>query len=107
MKSTRFATLAATAMLGLTAPAAMAAPSAFNFTGASQSFTVAEAGEYRILARGASGGSASSGPVLGGVGAEAIGTFSLAAGTQLNLVVGGGGGTGPEAGGGGGGTFVF
>jgi hypothetical protein len=88
----RTLTLAAATLLTLAAPAAQASITTFNFTGALQTFTTPSAGDYRITARGASGGGNPFINALGGLGAEAVGTFSLAASQTLSIVVGGQGG---------------
>jgi hypothetical protein len=77
----------------------------FSYTGSVQTFTAPTAGEYDIVAFGASGGDESGKGQGGGLGAEMGGDFNLAAGEILDIYVGGTGGTG-DSGGGGGGTFV-
>lgn len=80
-------------------------------TGALQPWDVPEAGDYRITALGASGGTGGGAQDsgLGGRGASAEGIFTLAEGDRLNILVGASGeaGTGARGGGGGGGSFVF
>ena len=78
----------------------------FNYSGGIERFTVATAGYYDIAADGAQGGS---GPYAsGGLGAMASGEVYLAAGAELEIVVGGAGaGSRSAGGGGGGGSFVI
>ncbi len=85
----------------------------FSVTGMVQTETITVGGVYEITAFGAGGGSAGGfggAGEPGGAGAEAVGTFTLAAGTVLDIVVGGQGqdasGSG-GGGGGGGGSFVY
>lgn len=89
------------------APAALAAPITYGYTGGFQSFTATDAGNYVITAFGAQGGNARIGP-QGGLGAEIGGTFVLSAGDVLQIAVGSAGVSGPDfaVGGGGGGSFV-
>jgi hypothetical protein len=72
-------------------------------TGSVQHFTAPTAGEYDIVAFGASGGNTV--VQVGGLGAEMGGDFNLTAGEVLDVYVGGTGQFG-GAGGGGGGSFV-
>ncbi len=78
----------------------------FDYSGKIETFTVATAGYYDIAADGAQGGS---GPYAsGGLGAMASGEVYLAAGAELEIVVGGAGaGSRSAGGGGGGGSFVI
>ena len=93
---------------------AAAAPVAFTYTGAFQTFTVPTDGRYDVLAFGAQGGTGRfiSTPPPGGRGAEIGGDFHLIAGERLRIAVGGVGSNTPSAanrlqgGGGGGGSFV-
>ena len=79
----------------------------FGYTGGPQTFSTATGGTYVITAFGAAGG-ASTGGGHGGLGAEVLGEFTLAAGTLLTLIVGGEGRSSIDGtGGGGGGTFVI
>jgi len=73
----------------------------FSYTRSIQQFTAPTAGEYDIVAFGASGGSGSIG--TGGLGAEMGGDFNLTAGETLDM---GQAGLTAHAGGGGGGRFV-
>ncbi|HEY2049173.1 MAG TPA: autotransporter-associated beta strand repeat-containing protein, partial [Caulobacteraceae bacterium] len=92
---------------------AIQAPSAkadiFDYTGALQTYTVANTGMYVITVSGAQGGS--SAYSTGGEGAEVSGVIQLTASDVLNIVVGQQGGTGNfgslHPGGGGGGSFVY
>jgi hypothetical protein len=78
----------------------------FSYTGSVQHFTATTAGEYDIVAYGASGGGGFGGS-SGGLGAEMGGDFNLTAGEMLDIYVGGTGKNGSSgAGGGGGDTFV-
>jgi hypothetical protein len=82
-----------------------------TYTGGVQTFTVpAGYTSVTITAVGAGGGSPV-GETVGGIGAGVTGTFSVAAGSTLSVIVGGGGGPASAAqedqGGGGGGSFVF
>ena len=75
-----------------------------------QTWEVPADGDYRIEVKGAQGGNANAG-VAGGLGATLKGTFTLVAGTTLEVLVGQEGNRGPSCsddclGGGGGGTFV-
>jgi Glycine rich protein len=77
----------------------------FSLTGSVQQFTAPTAGEYDIVAYGASGGNSVG--YAGGLGAEIGGDFSLMAGEILDIYVGGAGqNKAIGSGGGGGGTFV-
>ncbi len=80
-----------------------------SYSGVMATYVVPTTATYYVLAAGAAGGSGASGN--GGNGAEIEGFAVLAAGTQLDIVVGGAGLTGnfgsSWAGGGGGGTFVW
>ena len=87
-----------------------------SYTGSLQTFTVKSCvTSITIDAYGAQGGGTSSGNPAGGKGARMSGTFAVAGGTVLNVVVGGTGFTqgcyGPPTaelgGGGGGGSFVW
>lgn len=78
--------------------------------GGIQSWVVPGTGSYRIEVWGAQGGRANAG-ADGGLGASMKGTFTLSAGTILEILVGQEGSVGPSCsgdclGGGGGGTFV-
>lgn len=75
-----------------------------SYTGAVESWTVAESGSYRITAIGAQGASAQSGRV-GGRGASMSGLFNLFAGDTYFFAVGGAGTVSSGNGGGGGGSF--
>ena len=80
----------------------------FDYTGNIQYFTVQTSGYYQITADGAQGGAGLNG--AGGPGAMASGEIYLAAGAQLEIVVGGAGQSAPSVGGGGGGgggSFVI
>lgn len=79
-----------------------------TYTGGVQTFTVpAGYTSVTITALGAGGGSPGGG-VRGGYGAGVTGTFSVAPGSTLSVIVGGGGGSGSYGmPGGGGGSFVF
>lgn len=82
-----------------------------QYTGGLQTFTVPSGyTSVTITAVGAGGGSPGDG-VAGGIGASMTGTFSVASGSTLGVIVGGGGGPASAAeedqGGGGGGSFVF
>ena len=90
----------------------------FGSTGHLQAFTIGVSGYYDITATGAQGGAQGGSGDPGGLGAMASGEIYLAAGAQLEIVVGGAGGSGNltfnragdghfEAGGGGGGSFVI
>lgn len=94
---------------GFAGKAALAAPIAYDYTGALQTFEVTVSGDYRISAFGAQGGAVTrtGGSFAGGLGAQAEGLVSLQAGDILNIVVGGAGAGGIYGGGGGGGSFVY
>lgn len=82
----------------------------FAFTGAITTFTVPTCGPIRIEAWGAQGGNGFA-TNIGGKGAHVAGTFTLAKGTPLAILVGGQGlagtnGTSQRGGTGGGGSFV-
>ena len=108
---------AAMTCLALAAVPAAAAPITFNTTGAIVDYTVPVTGQYTITAVGGKGGDSVSNPAgsaplgKGGLGAEAGGTFLLAQGEVLQILVGAAGtalsplGT-YGFGGGGGGSFV-
>jgi len=105
--------LAGAACLTLTALTATAAPITFTYTGAVVDYAIPVAGQYTISAIGARGGSVLDQGGAGGLGAEARGTFSLAQGEVLRILVGGAGADNPVVsqgfegfGGGGGGSFV-
>jgi sporulation protein YlmC with PRC-barrel domain len=74
-------------------------------TNGTQNFTVPATGTYTIEAAGAAGGSGMSG--AGGNGSRMIGTFSLTAGTVLQIIVGQKGVSATNNGGGGGASYVF
>ena len=74
------------------------ATTVFTYTGAIASWTAPATGTYRITAIGAAGGSTD---VPGGRGGFVAGTFLLAEGSTLNIVVGGVGQSLAKAGGGG------
>jgi len=78
----------------------------FNETGSIETVTVGTSGYYDIAADGAQGG-AGYGNSPGGLGAMASGEIYLAAGAELEIVVGAVGGAGGSGGGGGGGSFVI
>jgi CSLREA domain-containing protein len=81
---------------------------AFNSTGAIQTYTVPTTGTYSFNLAGAQGGTGQAGG--GGDGEDITGYIALTAGEQLKVVVGGMGATGAAnayGGGGGGGSFVF
>jgi hypothetical protein len=91
--------------------AALAAPAmradTFAYTGTIVSWTVPTTGTYLITAIGAQGGEGTDCcGFVGGLGAEIEGTFSLTAGTVLEIAVGGEGQSSDGNGGGGGGSFV-
>ncbi|MGA3187994.1 MAG: hypothetical protein ABSF22_12865 [Bryobacteraceae bacterium] len=71
-----------------------------------QTFNVLTTGTYDIVAYGAQGGTSTSLPNPGGLGAEIGGIFNLTAGEILDIYVGGEGVSNSGAAGGGGGTFV-
>lgn len=84
--------------------------STFSFQGSVvQTFTITQTGTYDITDFGAQGGQGGNpSGAVGGLGAEISGTFTLAQGTVLQIVVGGMGGLGANGGGGGGGgSFVI
>ncbi len=93
----------AAALAGLVA-AATAHATPFSYSGAIETYTVAESGLYAITVIGAAGGTSLYGNA-GGQGAEVSGVFSLSAGTVLSILVGQQGYGGYGAGGGGG-SFV-
>ncbi len=97
--------LAGASWLAISAATAEAAPIAFSYTGAIESFAVPTSGRWEIVAAGAQGGTAFGG---GGLGARVGGEFTLSVGSMLRILVGGQGGQGDGfyAGGGGGGSFV-
>ena len=79
----------------------------FSEDGKIDTFTVPTSGTYVITGTGATGGGLATG-YTGGAGAEVQGTFTLAAGDELEILVGGvGSGQDGGAGSGGGGSFVF
>ena len=88
----------------------LASPLFDQTTAGTYSLTAGSAGTYEIVAYGAAGGS---GHQAGGAGAEIGGTFMLAAGQAISILVGGTGATpvpsgySDNGGGGGGGSFVF
>ena len=102
---TRLSNYAALAALALAAPVMRA--DSFTYSGVLQSWIAPVTGTYRITVVGAQGGE---GPgccgYVGGLGAEMAGTFSLTAGSVLEIAVGGQGQSSVGNGGGGGGTFV-
>ena len=87
----------------------------FSYTGGVVDYTIPVSGVYDIVAAGAQGGGGLDNEdnvdVSGGYGAVASGDIYLAAGTELDIVVGGAGLTGDFdgyfGGGGGGGSFVL
>ena len=88
---------------------AAASPSTFNYDGTVQTYTVPPGViSVVITVVGAGGGSATTGPAAGGHGASSSGTFVLAPGDVLSVLVGGAGVAGSKnGGGGGGGSFVW
>jgi len=79
-----FATAAALLALG---PGKTLASVTFNYTGSLQTYTVLTTGSYSFTVDGAQGGSSSS--TTGGEGTDLSGTYTLTAGTVLDIVVGG------------------
>src|SRR5262245_52050436 len=87
-------------------PVAVHSSQVFDFTGAIDAFTApACVTQLTIEASGAQGGSG--GTLAGGKGARITGTFAIASGVSLSVLVGGQGQSGTSAGGGGGGSFVW
>jgi hypothetical protein len=79
----------------------------FSYSGAITTWTVpACITQITITAKGAQGGGSSTYALSGGLGASMQGTFTVAGGSVLSILVGGQGGTGLYQGGGGGGSFV-
>lgn len=74
--------------LALAAYPATAAPITFSYTGAIVDYAVPVTGQYTITAVGARGGNVPDNGGAGGLGAEASGTFSLAQGELLRILVG-------------------
>ncbi len=83
---------------------AMATSITLSFTGAIQTFTVPDTGEYATIVDVAQGAASFQHADGGGLGAEVSGDFFLTAGTVLDVGVGG---TGGFASAGGGGSFVY
>ncbi len=94
--------LAGASVLALTLAAPSARATTIDYTGAIVDWTVADTGTYDIVAYGGQGGATSY--AAGGLGGEAGGSFTLTAGTVLQIAVGGQAG---GYGGGGGGSFVI
>lgn len=95
------------------ASAAAASPVLFADTGGTVDYVIPADGRYRIVAVGARGGDAPRDGGAGGLGAEAGGTFGLARGETVRVLVGAAGADGVVVspyfvgfGGGGGGSFV-
>ena len=106
MKRLLLAGASLAALITAAAPAA-AETIAINYTGAIVDVPIVAAGEYKVTAFGAQGGSSHG---SGGLGAEVIGYFTFSAGQRLQIAVGGKGADGwsdGAGGGGGGGTFVI
>jgi hypothetical protein len=102
---TRLSNFAALAALALAAPVMRA--DSFTYDGILQSWIAPVTGTYRITVVGARGGEGTGCcGYVGGLGAEMAGTFSLTAGSVLEIAVGGRGASSLFSGGGGGGTFV-
>src|ERR1700677_2050032 len=96
IKSTKALLFAGASALAILACAAEANAETFTMPGMF-SFTASVSGEYAVGLLGASGGNATAGGGIGGLGAEVSGDVFLTAGEDLTLFVGGQGVTGVDA----------